>query len=203
MRATRHRRWRSTARAAPAPRLCAEAGGAGVLSAEAAEDAPVWRSILGVQLDPGEVVILVCRRSFWAGAAGGLVVAVATAGLVWALGRATGRPGVTALAGPVAVALASAFALLDHLRRLYVLTDRRVIRRDRRLLGVVSAEAPLADVRRVDLAQGDLQARVGVGTIVFVTGGGPIVWSSVGEAQRVREIAQHAVKRYGGSARGV
>jgi len=197
-------RRRALSRSGPAStRFCAEAGGVGVLSADDAEKTAGLRSILGVSLDPGEVVILVCRRSLWAGAVAGVVVAVLVGLAIWALGRSMGQPGLAGAAGSVAIAVASGFVLLDHLRRMYVLTDRRVIRRDRRIGRVLTAEAPLAAVTGVDLLQGDLQSRVGVGTVVFRTERGLLAWASVGDAEHVHEIAVHTVKRYGGSTRGV
>ncbi len=184
-------------------RLCADAGGAGVVRPDAADEPIALRSVLGVAMDPGEIVILVCRRSVWIDAAVGIAAGLAAGTLAWIMLRATGRPMSATPIGFVAIIAASLIFILEHVRRLYVLTDRRVHRRDRRLTRVDVFEAPLVAVKRVGLMRNDAQARVGAGTVVFETNGRALVWSSVGDAARVHEIAEQAVQRYGGSMRGM
>lgn len=189
---------RRPARLDPAPRFCAEAVGA-----EAIEESLAHRIILGVPLNTGEIVILVCRRSWWIDA----IVAVAAAAIgamaAWLLMKAFGRPVTAPTAALVGIVIGCGFFVVEHLRRLYVLTDRRVMRQDRRFTRLSHVEAPLPSVRQLTLERNDVQSRLNVGTVVFKTDVGVIAWSSVGDVERVHEIAQQAVKRYGGAIRGM
>lgn len=186
------------ARLERAPRFCAEAVGA-----EAIEENFENRSILGVPMNTGEIVILVCRRSWWMDA----IVAVIGAGIAamgaWLISKALGRPAPPTSLGLFSLAVGCGLFVLEHLRRLYVLTDRRVIRQDRRFTRLSHVEAPLPSVRAVELLRNDVQARLNIGTVLFRTDEGLIAWGGVGDAQRTHEIAQQAVKRYGGSMRGM
>ncbi len=184
-------------------RLCADAGGAGVVGPDAGDDPIAWRSVLGVAMDPGEIVILVCRRSAWIDAAIGVAAGLVAGAAAWVVLRATGSLVTATPIAFVTLLAATAVFILEHVRRLYVLTDRRVHRRDRRLTRVDVFEAPLVAVRRVELLRNDAQTRVGAGTIVFAADGRAVVWPSVGDAARVHEIAERAVQRYGGSMRGM
>lgn len=161
------------------------------------------RSILGLSLDQGEVVILVLRRSWLVDAVAGVIVGVAGAGLVWAVGAALGKPSPHAFSLMIGLAVGGAYFLLEHMRRLYVLTDRRVIRQDRGLRHIAHLETALGRVRTIELVQNDLHRRLGAGSIVFGADDGAIVWSSVGEAERVHTIASDTVRRFGGSMRGM
>ena len=181
-----------------ADRLCFDATGA-----ESLEEPLNSRLVLGVPLDSGEVVILMCRRSWWMGALVGAIVGAGAMIAVWAVGKSLGPVSPLPSAALVGLAAGSAFFVVDHLRRLYVLTDRRVIREDRKLARLAHVESALASVRSIELVQNDLQRRIGDGTIVFRTEQGIIVWSGVGDATRIHTIAQEAVQRYGGSLRGM
>ncbi len=185
-------------RLTPAPRFCAE-----VVGADAIEENFAHRSILGVPLNAGEVVILVCRRSWWIDAISAVIAAGIGAMVAWLVSKALGRPVATPTAALVGLAIGCGFFVFEHMRRLYVLTDRRVVRQDRKFTRVAHAEAPLASVRGLTLEQNDALSRFDVGTVVFRTDEGVIAWSSVGDAKRVHDIAQQAVKRYGGSLRGM
>lgn len=180
-------------------RLCSETGGAGAVRVEpGVEDAAALRSVLGVDMDPSEIVLLVCGRSWWVNTLVGSIAGVIAGLAAWFIPHATAWSPVF-----IGNAVGAAVFTLEHARRLYVLTDRRVMRRDRRLTRVVCVEAPLSSVREVRLVRNDLQARVGVGTIAYATDLGVITWSSVGDAERIQKIAEHAVRRYGGSVRGM
>lgn len=182
------------------PRFCADAGAA--VNAELEEDV-AHRSILGVPLDSGEIVILVCHRSWWMSAMSGVAAGVVAATVAWLIGRAMGRPVSVTTAGFFGLAVGAAVFVLEHLRRLYVLTDRRVMRDDRRLARSTHVEAPLSSVRTIELVQNDVQVRVGAGTLIFKTDEGVIEWAGVGDAKRVHQIAHDAAKRYGNSMRGM
>lgn len=189
---------RRPARVERAPRFCAEAVGA-----EAIEENLAHRSILGVPLDSGEIVILVCRRSWVIDAIGAALAAGVAIAIAWFASRGLGRPATPTSLALVGLAVGCGMFVIEHMRRLYVLTDRRVLREDRRLTRVALAEAPLPSVRGTRLVRNDVQSKLKVGTIVFRTDHGVIAWSSVGDAERVHEIVQQAVKRYGGSMRGM
>ncbi len=182
----------------PAPRFCAEAVGA-----EAIDEHVADRSILGVPLDSGEIVILVCRRSWWVDAVIALVAAGTAAMGALLVSKALGRPATSSSLGLIGLVFGLGVFVFEHVRRLYVLTDRRVIREDRRLARVARVECALNTVRAVRLVQNDVQSRLGVGSIVFETTEGVIVWGSVGDAARTHDIVRQAVKRYGGSMRGM
>lgn len=186
---------------APPSRFCAEAGGA--IGAESISASHVERSVLGVPLDSGEIVILVCRRSWWMDALIGAIAGATAALMSLLVGAAMGKPTAVLSAALVGVALGSAIFVMEHVRRMYVLTDRRVIRQDHRVGRSVQIEAPLARIREIHLVRNAIQARFNIGTVLFLTDQGVIVWSGVGHARRVYEIAQDAVTRYGGSLRGM
>jgi hypothetical protein len=161
------------------------------------------RSILGLSLDQGEIVILVLRRSWLIDAAVGVLVGVLGAGLVWAVGMSLGKPSPHAVSLVIGLVVGGAHFALEHVRRLYVLTDRRVIRHERGLGRIAHLEMMLGCVDKIDLVQNDLHRRLGAGSIVFGAGAERIVWSSVGDAKRVHDIATETVRRFGGTMRGM
>lgn len=189
----------------PRGRLCfgAEVEDVGVTQQEREEAFFSARSILGLSLDQGEIVILVLRRSWLIDAATGVIVGVMGAGLVWAVGAVLGKPSPHAVSLVIGLAVGGAHFALEHMRRLYVLTDRRVIRLERGLGGIAHLEMALGCVDKIELAQNDFQRRLCAGSIVFGNADGAIVWSSVAEAKRVHTIATETVRRFGGSMRGM
>lgn len=185
----------------PRLRLCTEAGA--VAGADAVEDEFTDRSILGVPLDQGEIVILVLRRSWRVDALEGVIGGVVTLLAVWLIERTLGHPWPLTSSALAGLAVGSGVFVVERLRRLYVLTDRRVMSQDRRLTRIIHHQAPLACVREILLVQNDLQTRLGTGAIVFRTDEGAVVWSHVGDAPRTHRIACEALRRYGGSMRGM
>lgn len=88
---------------------------------------------------------------------------------------------------------------LDWSMRLYVLTDRRVVR----IVGVLrrfTFEAPLASIQHVNLTKSVPERVLGLGTIGFATAGTGAVeayWLSIGKPDETLRIVRETLDKYG------
>lgn len=153
-----------------------------------------------------EVVILMLRPSLlFVGLAplGGLtVIAIVTLALAILAIRITWVPWSEAQAYGLGIVAAGARLLwqgLDWWCRLYVLTDRRIIRR-MGVLRVSVFEAPLRNIQHTSVFM-PLRERVcGLGTIGFATAGSDVFdafWVMVRQPFAVHRMVVEAMQRYG------
>ena len=95
--------------------------------------------------------------------------------------------------------------LLEWMNRLYVLTDRRVVRR-RGILQVDLFEARLDRIQQTSVLQLVHERTFGLGTIAFATAGtGTLdaVWEAVADPFRIHGEVARAIDRYGRGPGGV
>lgn len=107
--------------------------------------------------------------------------------------------------GLVALALRLLWSFLDWANRLYVLTDRRVVRR-RGILQVDLFEARLDRIQQTSVLQLVRERTFGLGTIAFATAGtGTLdaVWEAVADPFRIHGEVARAIDRYGRGNGGV
>lgn len=107
--------------------------------------------------------------------------------------------------GLVALALRLLWSFLDWANRLYVLTDRRVVRR-RGILQVDLFEARLDRIQQTSVLQLVRERTFGLGTIAFATAGtGTLdaVWEAVADPFRIHGEVARAIDRYGRGHGGV
>jgi hypothetical protein len=169
------------------------------LGARAAEaDDPRTASL---RLDSGETVIL-ALRAHWLLIGAVMLPALLAIGLVAAMMLAvqvTLAPGLsrTFMLVLLAALMASfAMGVLEHRARLYVLTDRRVLRRS----GVLRTrihELALGDVDGVEMQPTPDPANAKVGILVFSATSGKLAWEFVPEPAKALVIAREAIDRYG------
>jgi len=155
-------------------------------------------------LEPGEVIIgtwrpsplwIALRSSRWSAFAM-LVAAIAAAasgasGLSWAI------PIGQAAVGAVLVRLAVAVA--EWASRVYVLTDRRVLRR-RGLVSPTVYSANLNALRRIELVRTRTDRALGTGSITFLAGPGPgydAAWIMLARPAEVLALVESTRRRYG------
>ncbi len=94
-------------------------------------------------------------------------------------------------------ALRVGIATLQWASKLYVLTNRRVMR-FRGILHVDMAACPLARISRVDLNVDSFQRTIGLGTIEMTSeddGQRPIDWQHVGHAAEIHDRLVRAVRK--------
>jgi len=153
-------------------------------------------------LDGDEIVILAIKPSLWfvvfmsARWVAGMLLVVLLAG--W-LGRS-----VLYLSTPMivqgAVALAGArvgFALLQWVSRLYVLTNRRIMRL-RGILNIDLFECQLTKIQNTYLTLAWYERLTGLGTISFATagtGGIEVSWTNVNSPLELHERVRSAIQR--------
>jgi hypothetical protein len=167
-----------------------------------------------VPLADGEVVLLVLRPSLWfivLKRLGSLVAVACIAVGVLAL-DALGVHVLDARAVVAGAVAASALVMLwfaiDRATRLYVLTDRRVVR----ISGVfrqVSIELPLRDIVSLTLYRSLRERLSGPGTVVFSTpaagaasGSGECSWFMIPRPAEHVVTIRRALSRYGSSGPG-
>ncbi|MCP4833758.1 MAG: PH domain-containing protein [Phycisphaera sp.] len=167
--------------------------------------------ILDSMIDDGETVLLVVRPSLWMvplwsleafGVIAGLVFAFAwAADLAWTPWTEPQAFGF----GLVTIALRLLYQFLDWANRLYVLTDRRIIRR-RGILQVDVFEARLDRIQQTSVLQLVRERAFGLGTIAFATAGtGTLdaLWEAVSNPFEVHREVTRAVDRYGRGGGGI
>lgn len=107
--------------------------------------------------------------------------------------------------GLVAISLRLLWQFLDWANRLYVLTDRRVLRR-RGILQVDVFEARLDRIQQTSVLQLVRERTFGLGTVAFATAGtGTLdaLWEAVADPFRIHAEVSRAIDRYGRGAGGV
>ncbi len=157
-------------------------------------------------LQGGEVIILLLRPSLLfvpLGSLGGLaLVAILALGLALLAIRITWIPWSEAQAYALGAALAAGRLLwqtLDWWGRVYVLTDRRIIRR-MGVLHVSAFEAPLRSIQHTSVFQRIRERLFGLGTIGFATAGSDVFdafWVMVRHPFAVHRTVTEAIERYG------
>jgi membrane protein YdbS with pleckstrin-like domain len=166
------------------------------------------------QLADGETVILAIRPSLWfvfirrAGWLGTLVTVCLLLALIDRLGLKSITLYPLALALILVAVIVLAWQVTDRLCRLYVLTDKRIIR----ISGVFSrttVEIPLHKVTTVALHRTFLDRLLGVGSILFTSAAsgadspaGDLVWYIVDKPVAVVKTVRDTLSRYGGGGGG-
>ena len=177
-----------------------------VLESEAAVPALVSKL-----LSDGETVLLVVRPSilmvplwsleaFW-------IIAGMTFAFAWAadFGWAAWSESQAFGFGLVALSLRLLWQFLDWANRLYVLTDRRVMRR-RGILQVDVFEARLDRIQQTNVLQLVRERSFGLGTIAFATAGtGTLdaLWEAVADPFRIHAEVARAIDRHGRGHGGI
>lgn len=166
---------------------------------------PMTSPMLDSMIDEGETVLLVARPSLWMVPLWSLEAFGVIAGLVFAFAWAADlawTPWTEAQAfgfGLVTIAFRLLYQFLDWANRLYVLTDRRIIRR-RGILQVDVFEARLDRIQQTNVLQLVRERAFGLGTIAFATAGtGTLdaLWEAVSDPFEVHREVTRAVDRYG------
>lgn len=171
------------------------------------EHPPGVMSLLG----DGEIVIAVYRPSLWYVLLWPLGSLLFIAGLVFALAWLT-RFSWASWSEMQAFGLGLVFAgirlgwqFLDWANRLYVLTDRRVIRR-RGVFQVDVFEARLDRIQQTSVLQLVRERIFGLGSIAFATAGTSrleALWEAVRAPFEVQKTVIEAIDRYGRGSGGV
>jgi len=171
-----------------------------------ADDRPQRDAAAGVDLRSGETIILAVKPHWLLFFASVLpiLLGVALASFILLGVQLSFGPSIVRPVG-VGVALVGALGVLaayfEHRNRLYLLTDRRVIRR----AGVVRvsvAELPLPEVDTAVVQKnpaGDTPDRVGI--LIFSGPAGKLAWEFVPEPRNVCAAAREAIHRYGARPR--
>lgn len=158
----------------------------------------------GQLLQPGEIIILLIKPSLWfvlLGALGQLVTfAVLTAGGLWLsnLGLLKVARTDILLVGMGLVGLRLLWQFLEWISRVYVLTDRRVIR-IKGVLRVHVFETQLKQIQHTSLYLSVRERVFALGSVVFATAGtGAIeaVWEMVANPLEVHQKVVQTLNRY-------
>ena len=161
--------------------------------------------MLASMLDDGETVLLVVRPSLWMVPLWCLEAFVVIAGLVFAFAWAADfdwSPWTERQAfgfGLVTIGLRLLYQFLDWANRLYVLTDRRIMRR-RGILQVDLFEARLDRIQQTNVLQLVRERALGLGTIAFATAGTSTLdalWEAVSDPFELHREVTGAIDRYG------
>lgn len=170
----------------------------------AAATAPAIETDLAETLEPGETILLVVRPSPLFVPLGPLVpilwIAVSSLFLAW-LDRRFGwvpwRDSQVLLLGVVVASARLGWQAAEWTGRLYVLTDRRVLRRG----GVgrfATREIPLVELAPPNVFRNTPERFVGAGTVLLDRERGPgIAWEWVSRPDEVRNLVSEARARYG------
>ncbi len=152
-------------------------------------------------LDGGEIIELSLKPSLWyMPLVAGRTVLVC--GLLWAIVARVAPPvqwsaSSALLAGIVLVAVSRVvLAMLEWASRLYILTNRRVIR-FRGVMSVKVSENLLTRLARAELRQSNWQRMLRIGTIVLepLNGSAAMVWEHVSQPRAVIEQVNKAISR--------
>lgn len=153
-------------------------------------------------LDGGEIIIFAVKPSLWfvlLKSSRWLVGMLATLLVIWWAGEAA-FPIDTAIIIQAAIALGLArvgLALLQWVSRLYILTNRRIIR----LTGIFNIdlfECQLTRIQSTFLTMTWYERLLGIGTISFATaaaGGIEVSWSNVNHPLELHERVRSAIHR--------
>ena len=180
--------------------------GAAIPAPIAADAAPAYSA----HLADGEVVILAIKPSFWfiLIKRGGSLLLLAALWLTMALIERLRWVdlGLTSV-GLVFIAVAAAILIwlaVDRATRLYLLTDKRVLRVSG-ILTRTSVEIPLHKVTTVVLHRSFSERVTSVGSVLFTSaaaggggGGGDLVWFIIDSPAAVISTVRETLSRYGG-----
>ena len=159
---------------------------------------------VAAMVDDGEIVVLVVRPSLW-------FVALTT--LPWVPGAAVVTGGLaivssdplipwnvasSVLAGLAILLARGSIQLLDWSRRVYILTDRRLISRARVPMQV--SQMPLREVARLEVSAPRVDRFLGVGMVCCwehsSTGKPAMYWRCVRDAEEVRRVILATLNRH-------
>ena len=158
-------------------------------------------------LQEDETVLLVLRPSAWFVLLDGfsiyLLIALCALFLAW-LGHQDWAPVVLPEqqvfpAFATVIALRVIWKVLDWMNRLYVLTDKRILRR-RGVFVLSIVEAPLRRVQNSAVFARVSERILSLGTIGFATAGGDgfeVVWEMINSPTEVHHSVLEAIERYG------
>ena len=188
----------------PRPRrTAAPVAGRAALATTAMEEAgvPLFAASM---LEPGEIIVATFRPSLlWIAlrSARGVLIALAAAALGATASGWAGLGWETPIAqlGIAVAAARTAAAGAEWASRVYVLTDRRVLRR-RGVLAPTVYSANLNALRRVELEQDRVDRLLRTGTVTFSTrteGRWEAAWVMVPRAREVHELVEATRRRYG------
>ncbi|MCP4067790.1 MAG: PH domain-containing protein [Phycisphaeraceae bacterium] len=162
-------------------------------------------------LSDGETVLMVVRPSLWMVGLWSIGALGVIAGMVFALAWGarfewTGWTESQAFGlGLLLAGIRLVWQFLDWMNRLYVLTDRRVIR-CRGIFQVDVFEARLDRIQQTSVLRLVRERLFGLGTIAFATAGtGTLdaLWEAVDDPFAVHQAVTQAIDRYGRGAGGV
>lgn len=166
---------------------------------------PITQTLPEGLVDDDEVVILLLRPSMLyiplASLSGLLVIAVVTLALMY-LGRLVGMAGTDTVAFGLGVAggiVRLAWQGLEWWSRLYVLTDRRVLRR-KGVLRPTVFEAKLGDIQHTSVFRRLRERTCGLGSIGFASAGSEVFnafWVMIRQPFAVHRTVVEAIERYG------
>jgi membrane protein YdbS with pleckstrin-like domain len=198
-------------------------GVAGGLPAEAGIESTsrdVRSTILAALIPDGEIIILAVRPSRWfivLSVAALLVLLAATAALGWWIdvGGAgflpTGVLGIAVSYVPLVATGGAALLVgwqgLEWLTRIYVLTDRRVMRVSG-VLRQTTVDMPLRRVQHVILYRSIRERLFGLGTLGFASAGGggggaiDFAWYMITRPAERLELVRRTIERYAGGGGG-
>ncbi len=182
------------------PSACAPPDALQATAAVDAEGVPLFAAAL---LEPTEIIIGVWRPSVWyiPLRSARVSVGVALAAVMMAAGADAARLEWATPIAQVAALLIVArvtWVMADWATRIYILTDRRVMRR-RGLVNPTVHHAELSKLRRIDLLQSAPARMVGTGSIVFsarAEGSYDAAWVLVPRAAEVRQLVVDTKARY-------
>jgi hypothetical protein len=185
------------------PVRCASTGD----SAGALEPSVSAQHVRHTLLESDETILLMLTPSLWfvpfSSLGTLLAVACGILAMTWT-SRLPMVPWSEAQALVLGLSLAGlrlSWALMEWTQRLYLLTDRRVLRRGGVLRGLIVEES-LRDVRHTVVVASRGERWVGVGTVSFVTSGAAgldwtLAWESVRRPAEVQRSVREAIERYG------
>ncbi|MBN2582116.1 MAG: PH domain-containing protein [Planctomycetes bacterium] len=166
--------------------------------------APQTSAVAQDLLADGEIVILRLKPSLWfiplvsAPILALGVLAILTGNLSIVDRHFSGAQHTLTQIGLVIIALRLAWALLQWFARIYILTDRRVIRQ-RGVLNIQLFECPLERLQNTFVCRNLVQRVLGVGTIFFATAGtGQIeaMWQHVSHPTKVHKTIVETIQKY-------
>jgi membrane protein YdbS with pleckstrin-like domain len=204
---TWRRRWPGRHRSATSMFRCALSGDHRANTAAGEAAAPSAKALPARLLDDGEVVVLFLRPHplfILLNPLGGLAALALLTTIGWfGLVRtgAIGAGGGWFMVVGVALMLARlGWSVLDWWNRIYVLTDRRVIRR-RGVLRVSLFQAPLRRIQHLTLYFSIRERFFALGTVGFSTAGTGIpeaYWITIAKPVAVHRTIQQTIDKYAG-----
>ncbi|MFO0873105.1 MAG: PH domain-containing protein [Phycisphaerales bacterium] len=161
------------------------------------------RAPASIQLDDDELVLLAIQPSLWfvplacLGSLAAIVCAVLAMAWSARFPRVPWTDNQVFALGAVIATARMAWQVVEWSQRLYVLTDRRVLRRSGALRTAIE-EVALRDVRHSVVLAAPRERRLDVGTLLFATGASSgLAWEIVRAPSEVHEVVREAIDRYG------